>query len=177
MHSTCVPTRLISGSSYPTWWNLRLAFNTIPSPRSLEFLERDQSFFLTIQSNMGDFTCPALLALNRNWLFGPYVDYLCACLTNSESEYDRLRPNYPAWGGIFDLDAKTERIEYLSNVASDADFWNDNEKAQTILKERSRLESVVETFQSLTCEVHDLMDLVDLAQEENDPSPLYVFIL
>lgn len=39
------------------------------------------------------------------------------------------------WGGFFDVDARTEKINKLTEQSTSADFWNDSKKAELILKE------------------------------------------
>lgn len=67
---------------------------------------------------------------------------------------------------------KQERIDELNHLAGQEDFWSDNERAQTLLKERSDLEKVVGVFNSLDSEINDILELVELAREENEPSAL-----
>lgn len=77
-----------------------------------------------------------------------------------------------AWGGIFDLDAKRKRISELNEEASKENFWNDNEKAQAVLKERAGIENVVDSFTALEKELIDFEELLLLAEEEDDLSLL-----
>ncbi len=63
-------------------------------------------------------------------------------------------------------------MEELNERASTEDFWQDNETAQAVLKERARLESTIETFTSAERELTDLSELVELADEEGDPALL-----
>ncbi len=55
-------------------------------------------------------------------------------------------------------------------MASSSSFWNDNENAQAILKERSQLETVVEGYQAVEKEITDLQGMLELAIEEEDES-------
>jgi peptide chain release factor 2 len=55
-------------------------------------------------------------------------------------------------------------------LASSSSFWNDNENAQAILKERSQLETVVEGYQAVEKEITDLQGMLELAIEEEDES-------
>jgi hypothetical protein len=58
----------------------------------------------------------------------------------------------------------------LNEHASSENFWNNNEAAQSVLKERARLEEIVKGFDKLVRDIADLDDLVDLAAEEQDSS-------
>ena len=52
-------------------------------------------------------------------------------------------------GGIFDFDAKVERLEEVNAELEQPDIWNEPEKAQALGKERSTLEVVVNTIKKL----------------------------
>jgi peptide chain release factor 2 len=58
----------------------------------------------------------------------------------------------------------------LNLKASSADFWNDNEAAQETLKERSRLEKIVNEIAAGDKELADFKDFVALAEMEADGS-------
>ncbi|BFM50946.1 peptide chain release factor 2 [Marinomonas sp. THO17] len=71
-------------------------------------------------------------------------------------------------GGIFDYDAKKERLEEVNRELEDPDVWNDPEYAQKLGKERSSLEAVVNTLESMDNGLADAKELLDIAVEEND---------
>jgi len=58
----------------------------------------------------------------------------------------------------------------LNKQSASEGFWNNNENAQTVLKERARLESVVNDLGNLERDISDFADLVELAREEQDDS-------
>ncbi len=49
------------------------------------------------------------------------------------------------------------------------DFWDDQEKAQTTLKERARLQSEVDAWQAKEKELEEISILQDIVKETNDP--------
>lgn len=71
-------------------------------------------------------------------------------------------------GGIFDLDRKRSRIALIDRDSTQPDFWNDNTKAQALLKEKSTLEATVLTFDKAMRAISDAEELIALAQEEKD---------
>lgn len=71
-------------------------------------------------------------------------------------------------GGIFDFDAKSERLEEVNRELENPDVWNDPERAQALGKEKVALEQVVETIQHLEQGTEDVEGLVDLAVEAED---------
>ena len=62
---------------------------------------------------------------------------------------------------IFEIDNKIEKIKSLDLVSSDENFWNDQEKAQKILKKQGELKSLVNSFKKLNDEFDDLVVMYD----------------
>jgi peptide chain release factor 2 len=73
-------------------------------------------------------------------------------------------------GGIFDIAAKKEKASQLEQLTAQPDFWNDNEKAQGVLKQITELKSWTDPWNSLRAQHDDLSGFLDLAHDENDPS-------
>ncbi|MFK4754754.1 peptide chain release factor 2 [Oceanobacter antarcticus] len=70
--------------------------------------------------------------------------------------------------GYLDYANKTERLEEVEQELAQPDVWNDAARAQELGKERSALEVVVKTIDTLDTGLADLKDLLDMAAEEND---------
>ncbi len=81
-------------------------------------------------------------------------------------------PTFPSahlcFGGIFDFDAKVERLEEVNAELEQPDVWNDPEKAQALGKERVSLEQVVDTIKNLEQGLEDVEGLLELAVEAED---------
>ena len=78
-------------------------------------------------------------------------------------------------GGIFDYDAKRERLEEVERELEHPDVWNDAERAQALGRERSLLDKTVNGIRSLTDGLGGADELLDLAELENDePTALAV---
>jgi peptide chain release factor 2 len=73
---------------------------------------------------------------------------------------------------IFDPDAKTARLQTIEQEILKPNFWNDNESAQRLLKERTTLKSDLTFWEKLRAEVEDARGYLELAQEENDEETL-----
>jgi peptide chain release factor 2 len=71
-------------------------------------------------------------------------------------------------GGIFDIAGKKRKIAELDAQATDPAFWNDNEKAQAVLKEQARFKATVESFDAHVRTIEDARVLLDLADEAKD---------
>ena len=74
----------------------------------------------------------------------------------------------PCFGGIFDFDAKVERLEEVNAELEQPDVWNEPEKAQALGKERVSLEQVVDTIKNLEQGLEDVEGLLELAVEAED---------
>ena len=71
-------------------------------------------------------------------------------------------------GGIFDFAAKLERLEEVNADLEQPDVWNMPDKAQALGKERSALETVVNTIKKLDQGLEDVDGLLELAIEGED---------
>ena len=54
--------------------------------------------------------------------------------------------------------------------ASEPDFWNDMENSSKVLQKTKALKDKVERFEALASAREDLLVLIEMAEEENDPS-------
>ncbi len=75
-------------------------------------------------------------------------------------------------GGIFDYAHKKERLVEVELELAQPDVWNDPTRAQALGRERSSLEAVVETIDTLEQGIADSRDLIDMAVEEKDEDSL-----
>ena len=70
--------------------------------------------------------------------------------------------------GIFDFDAKVERLEEVSRELENPAIWNDADRAQTLGKERSLLEKTVSGIRVNTDGLSEAAELLDMAESDND---------
>ena len=71
-------------------------------------------------------------------------------------------------GGFFDLSQKTEAVKTIQEKMSQADFWNDQDKANGILRELKYLKSVVDPYQRALKRFEDLKELVEISHEDEE---------
>jgi len=71
-------------------------------------------------------------------------------------------------GGIFDYDAKRERLEEVERELEHPDVWNDPARAQALGRERSLLDKVVNGIRELKDGLDGSGELLDLAEMESD---------
>jgi peptide chain release factor 2 len=73
-------------------------------------------------------------------------------------------------GGTFDLPAKAERLAALDREMAAPAFWEDNRRAQELIRERSDLQRLVTRMGELGRQAEDLTVMLELAQEAGDGS-------
>ncbi len=71
-------------------------------------------------------------------------------------------------GGIFDYDAKRERLEEVERELEHPDVWNNPERAQALGRERSMLDKTVNGLRDLKDGLTGAGELLDLAEMESD---------
>ena len=72
------------------------------------------------------------------------------------------------WGGIFDLDGLRHNVDRLTNLSLAEGFWDDQQKAQKLMRERASSEETLKEFERVDRETKDLVELLDLATAEGD---------
>ena len=78
----------------------------------------------------------------------------------------------PPYGGIFDYDAKAERLQVVNAELENPDIWNDPQHAQELGREKKSLEKVVDTLNRIAQGLSDARDLFELACEDDDDATL-----
>lgn len=76
------------------------------------------------------------------------------------------------FGGIFDFDTKSRRLEEVIALTEDPSLWNDPKRAQEIGRERKSLEDVVLGISELSQSITDSEELFAMAREEDDVSTI-----
>ncbi|SHE98952.1 peptide chain release factor 2 [Thermomonas hydrothermalis] len=71
-------------------------------------------------------------------------------------------------GGIFDYDAKRERLEEVERELEHPDVWNDPARAQALGRERALLDKTVNGIRELSEGLSSAAELLELAELEND---------
>nr|WP_205686592.1 peptide chain release factor 2 [Chromatocurvus halotolerans] len=86
-------------------------------------------------------------------------------LKDMEARTDVLR-------GYLDFDARKERLTEVEHELAEPSVWEDPERAQELGRERSSLENIVQTLETLTSGTRDTGDLLELAATEDDTDTL-----
>jgi len=78
----------------------------------------------------------------------------------------------PRCGGIFDYDAKRERLEEVNRELENPAVWSDSARAQGLGRERAELEAVVATLNRVEKALDEAGELHELAAAEQDAGTL-----
>ena len=71
---------------------------------------------------------------------------------------------------VFDVAGKEKEIERLEKESAAPDFWNEQDRAQAHMRRLSSLQDEVTTWCNLRDRVSDALELLDLAEMEDDES-------
>ena len=63
-----------------------------------------------------------------------------------------------------DWDVALARLEELNALSESADLWNNPEKAQTVMKERNRLDAKIKAVRELESGLADNVGLVEMGE-------------
>ena len=74
----------------------------------------------------------------------------------------------PRGGAVGDLDAARLRLEELNTFTEAPDFWSSPEAAQSVMRERNRLEGAITGIGSIEQELVEQVEMIALAEAEND---------
>jgi peptide chain release factor 2 len=80
------------------------------------------------------------------------------------------RGEWTTSGGIFDIATKEQRLAALDAEMGGPSFWEDNRRAQELIRERTELARTVGRLRELSTKSQDLEVLLELAAEAGDGS-------
>ncbi len=78
------------------------------------------------------------------------------------------RPNWSSLAPLFDLDGKREQLKENEEAMSAADFWNDQKKAQALIRNNNAIKALVENHEQLVKSVSDLSESVSELNDSFD---------
>jgi peptide chain release factor 2 len=70
--------------------------------------------------------------------------------------------------GVFDVDGALKRVAEIDQIAAAPEFWNDQQKAQALLKEQAQKRDVADSWKKQRGALDDALVLLDLAEEAGD---------
>jgi len=89
---------------------------------------------------------------------------------NTRKGWRSLRSASPRSWCVFDIAGKEREIAELEKESSQPDFWQDQERAQGVMRRIAELKGEVEGWRNLDGRTSELLELADLALAEKEPS-------
>jgi peptide chain release factor 2 len=83
-----------------------------------------------------------------------------------------VKNGLPSFGGLFDIDVKRELILEIESIMAVPGFWDDTGKSQELIKKRTLLEKVVQSWDDLTRQIDDVRVMIELGDEAEDQDTL-----
>ena len=74
----------------------------------------------------------------------------------------------PCYGGVFDWDSAQKRLDELNAKAEDPTLWDDPSKAQSLMRERNRLDQAMTEVTTVEAELEENLEVAELAEAEGD---------
>ncbi|MCB9690478.1 MAG: peptide chain release factor 2 [Alphaproteobacteria bacterium] len=88
---------------------------------------------------------------------------------DTKAELKPLSERVDALWGHLDVQGKKRVIDDLERQSATPGFWDDNERAQKVLKDKGQIERIVKDWEGLAELRDDILTLLELAEEMEDP--------
>jgi peptide chain release factor 2 len=85
-----------------------------------------------------------------------------------QAHIDRIEAALALVRKFLDWDRALRRLDELNARVEDPALWNNPKDAEAVMKERRRLEAAIGTVQSISAEMADAIEFVDLGEAEGD---------
>ncbi len=85
-----------------------------------------------------------------------------------ETQVEQIRKSLALLRKHLDYDNAVRRLEELNALSEDPNLWNDPQKAQELMKERTRLENGIKALEESEQELADNIELIELGEMEDD---------
>ncbi|RIK93134.1 MAG: peptide chain release factor 2 [Proteobacteria bacterium] len=86
----------------------------------------------------------------------------------AQTSVDRIQQSIALLRRHLDWDRALDRLDELNALVEDPKLWDNAEKAQKLMQERTRLEAAIAACREVERELADTVDLIELAEAEGD---------
>ncbi|MCO6382564.1 MAG: peptide chain release factor 2 [Vannielia sp.] len=86
----------------------------------------------------------------------------------AQNAADAVRKSLELLGQRLGLDTAQHRLEEFNARTEDPDLWNDPAKAQKLMRERQMLVDSLDTYNAISQELDDNLELVEMGEAEDD---------
>ncbi|WP_370253271.1 peptide chain release factor 2 [Nioella sp.] len=86
----------------------------------------------------------------------------------TQSHIEKIRKSLALLGQRMDLETAEHRLEEFNARVEDPDLWNDQEKAQKLMRDRQLLVDKLGTYKAIKSGLEDNIELIELGEMEGD---------
>lgn len=86
----------------------------------------------------------------------------------TQAQIEKIRKSLDLLGQRMDLGSARHRLEEFNARVEDPDLWNDQEKAQKLMRDRQILLDKIGTYEGIESELEDSIGLLEMGEEEGD---------
>ena len=86
----------------------------------------------------------------------------------TQSHIEKIRKSLTLLGQRMDLETAEHRLEEFNARVEDPDLWNDQEKAQKLMRDRQLLVDKLGTYKAIKSGLEDNIELIELGEMEGD---------
>jgi len=86
----------------------------------------------------------------------------------TENQIAQIRKTTDLLAQRLNLETAEHRMEEFNAMSEDPELWNDPAKAQKLMRERQMLADALDNYKSLSTELQDNIDLIELGEMEED---------
>lgn len=88
--------------------------------------------------------------------------------TEAQNNVDKVRKSLDLLAQRMDRETADHRLEEFNARVEDPDLWNDPASAQKLMRERQALVDAMKTYDDLTQELEDSIELIEMGEMEED---------
>lgn len=86
----------------------------------------------------------------------------------TQNTVDAIKKSLSLLGQRLDLETAPHRIEEFNAMIEDPTLWDDQARAQKLMRDRQQLMDKYETYQRIARELTDNVELIELGEMEDD---------
>ena len=89
-------------------------------------------------------------------------------LVEIRKEIEEVEKKISEFSTSLGIEEKEERVAFIENEMLQSDFWNDNEKASTLVAESKNLKKELDDFKTMLANLENAKEIVEYLKEDED---------
>lgn len=86
----------------------------------------------------------------------------------TQANIEKIQNSLTLLGQRMDIETAPHRLEEFNAMVEDPNLWNDQEKAQKLMRDRQMLVDKLKTYEAIKQGVADNSELIELGEMEDD---------